>query len=114
MKNQKDRLSLPATDSMPEPGDFPLHSVESRAAARRKVQRSLEATIRTTCLLIGFPPGKNGRKKADIGSWHEHKDGSLTRNVIAPAKMSKEDALEIFGTKTNPLDGQMGLFGIHH
>ena len=114
MKNQKDRLSLPATDSVPGPGDFPLHSVESRAAARRRVQRSLEATVRTTYLFIAFPRGKKERTKAAIGLWHEHMDGSLTRNVIAPPKMSEEDALEIFGTRTNPLDGQMGLFGIHY
>jgi len=113
MKNQKDKLRLPATETMPRPGDFPLSSIESRAAARRKYEHSLESRVRTTFLFIGFNKPNDLRKNALIGEWFEHPDGSLTRNVVAPSEMSEEDALEIFGTRNNPLRGQMGLYGIH-
>lgn len=45
MKNQKDKLYLTATDSTLGPGDFPLRSIESRAAARRRVELSLNASL---------------------------------------------------------------------
>jgi hypothetical protein len=34
MNNQQDRPSIPVTDATPRPGDFPLGSPASRAAAR--------------------------------------------------------------------------------
>jgi hypothetical protein len=114
MKNQKDKLHLPATETMPRPGDFPIGSIESRAAARRRYEDSLKSRVRTTYLQIGFNKPTDPRKNALIGEWFEHPDGSLTRNVVAPSEMSEEDALEIFGTRNNPLRGQMGLYGIHH
>jgi hypothetical protein len=114
MKNQKHKSPLPATDSMPGPGEFPLGSVESRAAARVRVQKSLEGRVRETFLLIGFGHSNPPRTKANIGEWFENKDGSLERNVSAPSDMSEEDALEIFGTRTNPLRGKIGFYGIRH
>ena len=36
--NQREKASLPATDSEARPGDFPLGSLESRAAARAKLE----------------------------------------------------------------------------
>jgi hypothetical protein len=112
VKNQKDRLILPATDSMPGPGDFPVRSIESRAAARRRVLASVEGRVRTTLLWIGFEKEVDGKPKARIGDWVENPDGSLTRIVVAPSVMDEEDAMEIFGTKKNPREGQMGLYGI--
>jgi hypothetical protein len=52
--------------------------------------------------------------KARIQPWVEQKDGKLTRTVLAPSVMCEEDALEIFGTKTNPLHGKMGFYFLHH
>jgi hypothetical protein len=112
MKNQKDRLTLPATDSIPGPGEFPVRSIESRAAARRRVQASVEGRVRKTMLWIDFEKEVDGKPKARIGEWIENLDGSLMRIVVAPSVMDEEDTLEIFGTKKNPLQGQMGLYGI--
>jgi hypothetical protein len=39
MNKQREKPSLPATDSELRPGDFPLGSIESRAAARAKLER---------------------------------------------------------------------------
>jgi hypothetical protein len=111
MKNQRDKLSLPTTNSMPGPGDFPLGSIESRAVARARVQRSIEGRERTTFLLLGFGLKAMSVKKADIGQWDQQSDGSFTRQVTGPSEMSSEDALEIFGTSVNP--GKIGFFGIH-
>jgi hypothetical protein len=78
------------------------------------VQQSLKGRVRETFLLLGFGRSKPPRSKANIGEWFENKDGSLTRNVSAPSEMTEEDALEIFGTRTNPLQGKMGFYGIRH
>jgi hypothetical protein len=114
MKKQQVKLPLLATDSIPTPGDFPIGSIESRAAARRQVQASIEGRVRTTFLWMGFGQKNDQQTKARIGPWVENPDGSLTRTVFAPLVMDEEDTLEIFGTKKNPRDGQMGFYGIHH
>ncbi len=114
MKNQRDKIPLPATDSTPGPGAFPLGSIESRAAARARVQHSLESRIKTTFLILGLGPRSKFLNKAEIGSWVEHRDGSLSRTVLAPSVMDEEDTLKIFGTRKNPLEGQKGLYGIDH
>jgi len=44
MKSHETHDGLGATDSAPQPGDFPLGSVESRAAARGKLMRMQEMT----------------------------------------------------------------------
>jgi hypothetical protein len=72
MKNQKDKLRLPATEAIPRPGDFPLGSIESRAAARRSYEQSLKSRVRTTYLIIGFKKANDLRKNALIGEWFEH------------------------------------------
>ena len=42
MWKHREELSLPATDSGPKPGDFPVGSLESRAAARSLLERHEE------------------------------------------------------------------------
>jgi hypothetical protein len=113
MKNQRDRLHLTASSSMPGPGAFLLGSVESRAAARAHVQQSLERRRETTYLLIWILD-REGNEGARIDPWFEHKDGTLTRNVLVTSEMSEEETLEIFGTRENPVRGQrIGLYGVH-
>jgi len=114
MKKQQVKLPLPATDSIPGPGDFPVGSIESRVAARRQVQAAIEGRVRTTFLWMGFEESQDQQTKARIGEWVENPDGSLTRIVFAPLVMDEEDTLEIFGTKENPRKGQVGFYGIHH
>ncbi|HTZ33864.1 MAG TPA: hypothetical protein VMH31_15505, partial [Methylomirabilota bacterium] len=53
LKRRATRDRLPATNSAPQPGDFPLGSPESRAAARAKVGRMQELTpYDSDCFLI--------------------------------------------------------------
>lgn len=110
MKNQRVKPPLPATDSTPKPGDFPLGSIESRAAARSHVQQSIKGSVRTTVLIIGWRSNAIPFTKASIGEWYENPDGSLTRHVTAPSEMLEEDALEIFGTKKNPIKATTGFY----
>jgi hypothetical protein len=68
-------LNLSATDSAPKPGDFPLGSPLSRAAARAKVERMEQAskTDDTVVRIVGsdgkvkyFSP--DGEKRAHAGA----------------------------------------------
>ena len=106
MKNQRNKPLLPAATEVAEPASFPLGSIESRAAARAKLDQSLIGRVRTTYLFIGFPNTHDIR----IAPWLEQDDGSLIRNVVAPAEIGEEDCLEIFGVRKNPLQGQMGCY----
>jgi hypothetical protein len=56
MDNSSKKRSLPATNSGLIPGDFPLGSVESRAAARAMIERGKETGVRLRMILIGHPP----------------------------------------------------------
>ena len=56
MNNQEEKASLPATDSAPKPGDFPIGSVKSRAAARAILtKRNEESCFCGTCMFSGLP-----------------------------------------------------------
>lgn len=50
-------LNLPATDSVPKPGDFPLGSPQSRAASRALLERIEQGSekIRVVIEYIGSP-----------------------------------------------------------
>jgi len=57
MDNARDKSRLPATVSISKPGDFPLGSVESRAAMRAIIERdaSEEEALRVLIEFIGSP-----------------------------------------------------------
>ena len=55
MDNVRDKSRLPATISISRPGDFPLGSVESRAAMRAMIERVKESGLRLRIILIGHP-----------------------------------------------------------
>ena len=56
MNNARDKSRLPATVSVPNPGDFPLGSVESRAAVRAMIERNKETGLRWRIIMIGHRP----------------------------------------------------------
>jgi len=55
MNNTRDKSGLPATVSISQPGDFPLGSVESRAAMRAMIEHKGEnkKLVRVTLERIG-------------------------------------------------------------
>ena len=65
MANKGPQGFLPATDSGPRPGAFPLGSAQSRAAARsllsaRKASEEDEIRFQTVSILDGKPVNFNG------------------------------------------------------
>jgi hypothetical protein len=106
MKNQRRKALLPAATEVVGPASFPLGSVQSRAAARAKLNQSLLGRVRTTYFIYGFPR----TEKVRIDPWFEHEDGSLTRTVLAPTEISEQDCLEIFGVRKNLVQGRMGCY----
>ena len=66
---------MPATDSGPKPGDFPLGSPESRAAARNLLERK----GRDTGTLVVYDAPKNSKLVED-------NEGRWTRVIVEPAE----------------------------
>ena len=62
---------LPATDSGPKPGDFPLGSPQSRAAARMKLEAQEEPVMKIEVRTIG--------NKAPMGPWKKQPGGVWMR-----------------------------------
>jgi hypothetical protein len=56
MNNARDKSRLPATVSVSNPGDFPLGSVESRAAMRAMIERDKETGFRWRITMTGHRP----------------------------------------------------------
>lgn len=56
MNNKQDKSRLPATVSVSNPGDFPLGSVESRAAMRAMIEREKDTGLRWRVTMIGHRP----------------------------------------------------------
>ena len=76
MKSHENHDGLGATDSAPQPGDFPLGSIESRAAARGKLMRMQEMNpYDCDCLVIhcmvprlySYSPNSREIHETDVG-----------------------------------------------
>lgn len=67
----------------PQPWQFALGSVESRAAARMKLARWFDGRERLTLVLNIARPRKDN-SRVIFGDWQERPDGSLYRLVHAP------------------------------
>lgn len=91
MKSHENRDGLGETVSAPQPGDFPVGSLESRAAARGKLMRMQEMSpFDKDCLVIkclvplvySYSPNSRDIHKTDVGKrgW----EICQTRNPILP------------------------------
>ena len=84
---------LPRSDNAARPGDFPLGSRESRAAARLLLN-SLANTRRRIEIVSHIPrPGQDGTKP-HVSDWNDFGD-ALMRMVYVPPGMSFEEALKL-------------------
>jgi ribosomal protein L2 len=91
MVNKGDRSRLGATNEGPKPGDFPVGTPQSRAAARAALE-SLRAGRKRIDVISSIPrPGQKGNE-IHIGDWIEQADGSLFRFSNIPAGMTIEEA----------------------
>jgi len=94
-RKQRPLNPLPATDSLPNngPGDFPIGSLESRAAARAL----LEGNTRQRLEFIHYVPIRpiQDMTKPHATPWVVTQDGELFRLVYVPADMDTEEAQRI-------------------
>jgi hypothetical protein len=91
---------LPATDSAPRPGDFPVGSPESRAAARLMLrQRSTESQRIEIITSIQRPAREwsdwTDKTKPYATPWSETTDGRLMRMLYVPSGMTAYEARRI-------------------
>ena len=89
--------SLAATDSTPKPGNFPIGSPESRAAARLTLEYASDNRERIQLLShIPWPHGPHqDHTRPHVGPWQEWADGKLFRIVYVPPEMDVEEARRI-------------------
>lgn len=65
------------------PEDFPIGSLESRAAARILLTRRVDSRKRTT-VVVNVARGIQDPSRVRFGPWQEWQDGSLCRFAYAP------------------------------
>ena len=102
MNNPTKRPFLPVTDSGPRPGDFPLKSRESRAAARILAGRKSDEFGRIEIILS---PGMTDAIEPSATPWSESVfgggplAGKLVRTLSVPHGMSPDEARRIVDYK---------------
>jgi hypothetical protein len=83
-----------ATDSAPRMEDYPIGSLQSRAAARAMLERRFAGRKRfeiVTRPIVDDPDFVEPR----VGEWREGLDGTLWRHSYLPARMSIKEAERI-------------------
>lgn len=102
MNNPTKRSFLPVTDMGPKPGDFPLKSRESRAAARILAGRKGDRLQRVEIILS---PGMTDATEPSATPWLESVfsggplGGKLVRTLSVPNGMSPDEARRIVDFK---------------
>jgi hypothetical protein len=92
--SKRSTARLGATDAGVMPGEYPLGSPQSRAAARAMLKRRLEGRKRVDFVvrcIVDVP----GFTKPQVGDWVECDDGMLMRCSHLPAGMTIEQAERI-------------------
>jgi hypothetical protein len=94
MENKGIQWPMVATGSAPKPGELPLGSAQSRAAARAKLEQRLAGRERMDWVFAPLVPTP-GFTEPHLGEWTEGEDGSLWRSSHLPADMTIEEAERI-------------------
>ena len=85
------------SDSLPRPEEFPLGSMESRAAARAVLElRNMQ--VRRVQIVHSVPRPHQDNSKPNVGDWAPMIDGSFTRLVYIPAETDEETRRQILAT----------------
>src|ERR1700677_1935389 len=92
MTNKGTRKALGATDAGPQPGNYPLGSAQSRAAARVRLERRFAARERGELIVSHYMLAPD---QIRIGEWKEAWDGTLIRVSHLPKGMTIEEAERI-------------------
>ena len=94
MANNGAQDPLSATGAGLKPGEYPLGSAQSRAAARALLERRFAGLRRID--VVSSVPRPGGEGGIHIGTWIECDDGSLFRFSDLPPGMTIEEAEQIF------------------
>jgi len=70
-------------NSMPKPGDFPIGSLESRAAARMRLIRLNDSRKRVR-IIHNIPGPWEDNSRVHFGDWQEWKDNTLGQIIYVP------------------------------
>jgi hypothetical protein len=119
LKAHANRSGSHATDSTPQPGDFPLGSAESRAAARAKVQGEQRLTpYDRDCLLIqsmipltyAYAPNVGDIESTEVG-----KRGWELRTAVHPIVPLHEDPFHQQGQRFQHChNAYLHFYFLHH
>ena len=91
-------MSRSNSQGLPRPEEFPVGSVESRAAARA-ILESRESGVRRFQIILDVPrPRREGRPETIVGHWTKQSDGTLFRTVIVPPGTDKETLQRLLAT----------------
>lgn len=88
------------TERLPHPAEFPVGSVESRAAARAQLAE-IENRTRKRQIILDMPRrgGEEGGGGNGVGPWWPDSDGGLVRVIVAPVgEMSKDELQRLLAT----------------
>ena len=98
MANKGAQRPLGATDSGLKPGEYPLGSPQSRAAARALLERRFAGRRRIDVVSSIPRPGGDGGIR--IGTWIECDDGTLFRLSTIPSGMTIQEAERLVAVET--------------
>jgi hypothetical protein len=107
-KGAQDPLS--ATGAGLKPGEYPLGSAQSRAAARALLERRFAGRNRLD--IVSSIPRPGGDGAIHIGAWSEAADGTLLRFSNIPAGMTLEEAERIVAAR-RPNGGHLPHCNFH-
>ena len=82
------------------PGEFPLGSAQSRAAARMRLQQ-LKAARPTFQLIHSIPRPGLDPNVVHVGEWGELEDGRLFRMVYRPQALSPQNYMPQSGEEND-------------
>ena len=92
--------SVPVLRMTLHPGQFPVGSAVSRAAARALIDERRSQSKRRELVII-----KDGLAAPKFGDWNEGDDGMFTRSSSIPAGMIYEEAERVAGLPPTRTDG---------
>lgn len=94
MENKRSQAALGATISGPGPGQYPIGSAQSRAAARAKLNHLYASRERMDWVFRSIVHNPKFTEP-HLGEWTECEDGTLWRTSHLPAGMTIEEAERI-------------------
>lgn len=85
------------SDGLPRPEEFPLGSMESRAAARALLE-AREKDVRRVQIIHSIPHPNEDHSRPHVGHWQQWGDGGLMRLIYVPPGTDEETLSRVLAT----------------